>query len=645
MEERYQKKNSHRISNGEKDFKFDYLYSRNGDIKKNSEDDSCFKNNNLSVKQKKGNFKNKKGSNCYENKNSRKDISNLKNIKSKKKKIKKNNKISEEINYYDNDSNLEFISNNFKNINSKLINNNLEIKNSENNSNLTNSEFNNSKIKNSDLKYKNSKENSEFNNNSEFQNNLYENSGYYNNLNYDNEIFNGKNEILKNNLNYPIMIDNDIEKFRIRLDSMLNKFKLESISEILKTKKNLLIDQSKFLSNEKKGFNMEIERLITEIKNQKEKVKIFEKKDRDNKIKIFRLSKKLGERTNFVKKLPILSQIFYFWKNNKQFTKIKRQKKNISLYFRKKRLSTKFFLNLKKIYYKNKLKKDKKAFENKKAMDFNSIIFKLNNNNNQLKKKINELQIELKNSLKNKQNLQKKIQDAFIKGINTINIETMTALDIPKSKTFSKTSIDKNINHIFSNTEVFQNAEKDIYSNSKGYDFIDCNEKEGGNGNSVFRNQNELFRNNNEVFRNDNELFRNNKEVFRNNNEVYGNKKRDGLGGNRKRDFMDNDGHFNFRNNKEVFNYGNNNHLRNNNENNNRNYDRDNNGNHDRDNLMKRNEKKKKFNDEKDLESYDFESNTFFEANLQSKESLWKKAPVLKNKETRFKEKIVEYDI
>lgn len=39
---------------------------------------------------------------------------------------------------------------------------------------------------------------------------------------------------------HPIIIDQDVENFRIKLDNMVEKFKLESISEIVYTKKCLL---------------------------------------------------------------------------------------------------------------------------------------------------------------------------------------------------------------------------------------------------------------------------------------------------------------------------------------------------------------------------------------------------------------------
>lgn len=69
-----------------------------------------------------------------------------------------------------------------------------------------------------------------------------------------------RNDILQQNPNPPLanlynhnayVIDTDVEKFRIRLEDMLNRFKLESMTEIIETKKNLLLDQHKYIAAEK----------------------------------------------------------------------------------------------------------------------------------------------------------------------------------------------------------------------------------------------------------------------------------------------------------------------------------------------------------------------------------------------------------
>ena len=43
-------------------------------------------------------------------------------------------------------------------------------------------------------------------------------------------------------MNNTMVFDKNIEKFKLKLENMMNQFKLESISEILEIKKNLLME-------------------------------------------------------------------------------------------------------------------------------------------------------------------------------------------------------------------------------------------------------------------------------------------------------------------------------------------------------------------------------------------------------------------
>ena len=43
-------------------------------------------------------------------------------------------------------------------------------------------------------------------------------------------------------MNNTMVFDKNIEKFKLKLENMINQFKLESISEILEIKKNLLME-------------------------------------------------------------------------------------------------------------------------------------------------------------------------------------------------------------------------------------------------------------------------------------------------------------------------------------------------------------------------------------------------------------------
>ena len=63
---------------------------------------------------------------------------------------------------------------------------------------------------------------------------------------------NSKSQASSKKVNHhPQILDEDTERFKLRLDDLVNKFKLETITEFMSAKKNLLDEQSSAIMNEK----------------------------------------------------------------------------------------------------------------------------------------------------------------------------------------------------------------------------------------------------------------------------------------------------------------------------------------------------------------------------------------------------------
>ena len=60
-------------------------------------------------------------------------------------------------------------------------------------------------------------------------------------------------------ISLPITMDINIEKFKYKMDNMLNSLKLETLSELLNTKKSLIEENTKFVSSETIIYKEEIE--------------------------------------------------------------------------------------------------------------------------------------------------------------------------------------------------------------------------------------------------------------------------------------------------------------------------------------------------------------------------------------------------
>jgi hypothetical protein len=64
---------------------------------------------------------------------------------------------------------------------------------------------------------------------------------------------------------HPVIFDADVERFKNKLEGMLNSFKLESLSEILSVKKEMLEEKSKFLASHKKQQDLAIADLKSQV--------------------------------------------------------------------------------------------------------------------------------------------------------------------------------------------------------------------------------------------------------------------------------------------------------------------------------------------------------------------------------------------
>ena len=64
---------------------------------------------------------------------------------------------------------------------------------------------------------------------------------------------------------HPVVLDPDVELFKVRLENMTNRFKQESIAEILKVKRDLLLEQDKKISNQVESHKTELSVLCEEV--------------------------------------------------------------------------------------------------------------------------------------------------------------------------------------------------------------------------------------------------------------------------------------------------------------------------------------------------------------------------------------------
>ena len=147
-----------------------------------------------------------------------------------------------------------------------------------------------------------------------------------------------------------------------------------------------------------------------------------------------------------------------------------RQNKKLAYFFSRKKIVVRVFATILKITNTKKINNEVSQNLSKQKQENEQVIFKLNNHMCLLSDKIKELEEKLNKTNAFKENIQQKIQEAFITGFNTLNLETEGVLEInsyPKKienknlkNTLIKVSEINNDNSRLSNREFIDKMEK-----------------------------------------------------------------------------------------------------------------------------------------------------------------------------------------
>lgn len=132
-------------------------------------------------------------------------------------------------------------------------------------------------------------------------------------------------------------------------------------------------------------------------------------------------------------KMRKLGKIFYAWKQFKQFVKKRKQQKKIAHFFRSRHAQVMIFAAFRRMHDVKKKERLQKEISDAKDREIQGTMYKMNNEISELQLKVKSLEEALARSTDTKLELQKKIQQAFIRGFSTLNFETSNVLNIPNN--------------------------------------------------------------------------------------------------------------------------------------------------------------------------------------------------------------------
>ncbi|CDW91294.1 UNKNOWN [Stylonychia lemnae] len=223
--------------------------------------------------------------------------------------------------------------------------------------------------------------------------------------------------------------DEDVESFQKKLDTLIINFRSETMSEFMRTKKQVLQEQSQTIDAERRRCNTLLGVKQNEIEQLKEN---------------------LGQKTKLCDELGIRCEIMALWAGKgktlarmkvlqfkcfnalKQYREFKKHSKNVlkhKLEQYRENTKRKVFLGWEKQYKEWKIIKNRDDFEKAVKTELQQICAQYSKEIESLRQKLDEANGVVEQENKNKAMMSENLKKAFMRGVCALNFEAMNILN------------------------------------------------------------------------------------------------------------------------------------------------------------------------------------------------------------------------
>lgn len=260
----------------------------------------------------------------------------------------------------------------------------------------------------------------------------------YKESNIENEIFTNQQHIenslatniISTNFHHLQVIDEDVENFKRRMDILIKNFKTDSLTDFMNIKRNLLSEQKQIIESERQKSESIISAKNNQIENLKEALTIMKKNYEEENIKKEKLADKLynikrikREKENKRKAFDLIKEQFV--ENRKNEKIINKFKGKILDFNLKRRLFNHIKLNKENTITERILKeKDDLCYQR-----INEISMKYNMEINELRKRLEESEHQIKKFKDQKYMIQENLKKTLMRNVVAMNFEAMNILE------------------------------------------------------------------------------------------------------------------------------------------------------------------------------------------------------------------------
>lgn len=233
----------------------------------------------------------------------------------------------------------------------------------------------------------------------------------------------------KDEFHYPQVIDQDVENFTTRLDTLIGQFRNESLKEFLAVKRSILHEQITTIDTEKKRCNALLSTKQDELEHLKEELEGLHKSNFKNESQKEALALVVG--TLKAKKAAnfLLTQSYLAWRDFHRKSQHKKITRNLMSRMHRRAIFNYTFLPWKqnwKIFHQAKLQKN---FIERLEHEKSEISMHFNKEIEMLRTRLVEADRRITSEEEEKVAIQENLKKAFMRGVCAMNFEAMSILN------------------------------------------------------------------------------------------------------------------------------------------------------------------------------------------------------------------------
>eukprot|EP00347_Sterkiella_histriomuscorum_P014474 403360737 len=223
--------------------------------------------------------------------------------------------------------------------------------------------------------------------------------------------------------------DEDVEGFQKKLDTLIINFRSETISEFMRTKKQVLTEQNATIDGERRRCNTLLGVKQNEIEQLKESLGQKTKMCDELGIRCEIMALWAGKGKTLARMKVLQFKCFNAFKQYREFRKHSQKVLAHKLAYYRKTMKQRVFSGWEKQYKEWKIVKNKDDFEKAVKLELQSICAQYSKEIESLRKKLDEANTVVEQENKNKAMMQENLKKAFMRGVCALNFEAMNILN------------------------------------------------------------------------------------------------------------------------------------------------------------------------------------------------------------------------